>query len=844
MKIGNLFISNNVIALVLIVILGTNLGINYYAVSNAHTKFLGTAHGGKRILGAVTTAGSMSLCVNDGAPRINQTIPGRNQILSQNATLQASLNATMNFGDLVLSFDYSNGSGFTFIGNSTFDGGAIFNQTWNTATVSDGNCIYQLRITGQSNETICQNFDTTYTEYFTIDNIYIPPQWDRFKNGVTTNFSTLTRYSNLSGVIIGTIYGFINFSGTGWNFDQTNLDAEIVIGLRSINFSLSSACFNPLAVNLTMHTVNLANPTILRNGEPCSVCSPLIENGTSLTFSVTAFGNYTAVGDISATISIWDATDSKGGYFTRQANQEVFFYANYTENQANQSVNGTGIYCQIRYNITEPTSPVNMSFNASSGIYFAARNFSKRGDYPWDVNCFGNAQGYNNKNTTNTVTITNTPPLFFENISSYTWKEDTILTGLNLYDHFSDADSDNLTFTNSPIQDILIIIASNGIVSFIPDLNWFGLRRITFYANDSLNATSSNNVTLVVTDTAESGTVTPPESVGSPGGGGGGGSGGGYLCNPEWYCMPWGICENNIRKRTCYDLNNCNTQKNTPVDKETCTFVGTCYDGIQNNNETGIDCGGQCPPCFTCYDRQKNQDETDIDCGGSICKPCDIGKSCQINSDCETNYCNPNLVCSIPSCTDGWQNQNEKGIDCGGVCPKCPTLEQPTIIEQQIRELPLQTTLVFGASLLVLATLINVFGASVSAVWWRVFYSFAPLKRPLPALQYEQLITHMNAQLNEIAHHARPNNIQFIFGKLIGAFNTFFEELFHLPQGFSSEQLEEHLMSSPLHPRSKHFILVYYTNLMAYRDPRLQEKHVQFFIEQGRHLLSLLLKYK
>lgn len=49
----------------------------------------------------------------------------------------------------------------------------------------------------------------------------------------------------------------------------------------------------------------------------------------------------------------------------------------------------------------------------------------------------------------------------------------------------------------------------------------------------------------------------------------------------------------------------------------------TCTDGIMNQNETGIDCGGSCDPCvvLSCSDGIMNQDETDIDCGGS-CDPC------------------------------------------------------------------------------------------------------------------------------------------------------------------------------------------------------------------------------
>ncbi|MGB4849725.1 MAG: GEVED domain-containing protein [Saprospiraceae bacterium] len=47
----------------------------------------------------------------------------------------------------------------------------------------------------------------------------------------------------------------------------------------------------------------------------------------------------------------------------------------------------------------------------------------------------------------------------------------------------------------------------------------------------------------------------------------------------------------------------------------------TCTDGIQNQGETGVDCGGPCTPCPTCNDGIQNQGETGIDCGGP-CSPC------------------------------------------------------------------------------------------------------------------------------------------------------------------------------------------------------------------------------
>ncbi len=62
-------------------------------------------------------------------------------------------------------------------------------------------------------------------------------------------------------------------------------------------------------------------------------------------------------------------------------------------------------------------------------------------------------------------------------------------------------------------------------------------------------------------------------------------------------------------------------QPSVNVEPEPAKPEETCSDGIKNQDETDIDCGGICDPCPTCSDGIKNQDETDIDCGG-ICDPC------------------------------------------------------------------------------------------------------------------------------------------------------------------------------------------------------------------------------
>jgi hypothetical protein len=50
--------------------------------------------------------------------------------------------------------------------------------------------------------------------------------------------------------------------------------------------------------------------------------------------------------------------------------------------------------------------------------------------------------------------------------------------------------------------------------------------------------------------------------------------------------------------------------------------TATCTDGVQNQGETGVDCGGPCPACPSCTDGIQNQGETGIDCGGPCPNSC------------------------------------------------------------------------------------------------------------------------------------------------------------------------------------------------------------------------------
>ncbi|MBX2871244.1 MAG: T9SS type A sorting domain-containing protein [Saprospiraceae bacterium] len=106
-----------------------------------------------------------------------------------------------------------------------------------------------------------------------------------------------------------------------------------------------------------------------------------------------------------------------------------------------------------------------------------------------------------------------------------------------------------------------------------------------------------------------------------------------------------------------------------------CPTEPSCTDGVQNGEETGVDCGGpDCPACPTCDDGLQNGEETGIDCGGPDCPDC---PSCNdgVQNGGETGIdCGGPDCPACPTCDDGIQNGEETGIDCGGPdCPDCPS---------------------------------------------------------------------------------------------------------------------------------------------------------------------------
>lgn len=109
-----------------------------------------------------------------------------------------------------------------------------------------------------------------------------------------------------------------------------------------------------------------------------------------------------------------------------------------------------------------------------------------------------------------------------------------------------------------------------------------------------------------------------------------------------------------------------------------------CADGIKNNAETDVDCGGSCAACGTgrgcgggrdcdsgiciasqcvsehCGNMQQDGDETDKDCGGALCAGCFLGQSCRLGEDCQSGTCDAGV------CKSALQISPRRGPASGG----------------------------------------------------------------------------------------------------------------------------------------------------------------------------------
>jgi len=241
----------------------------------------------------------------------------------------------------------------------------------------------------------------------------------------------------------------------------------------------------------------------------------------------------------------------------------------------------------------------------------------------------------------------------------------------------TDEEGDALTFNSTFLTNVtLFVISPSGLISFTANASYIGTHQVNISVSDN-NSIVWELVYIVVeperfcgdglclspedctTCAGDCGTC-PPGGAGGAGGGGGaagggggaagggGGVGGGLVqqlisqlfCNPTWQCTEWGVCQpDSLQRRTCTDTNYCGIDTGKPDEEQACVYQpATCSDGVQNQDEQGIDCGGICPPCLVFapeyrYAAIPYAEKKVGACGDGYCAP---GESCSCPKDCRS----------------------------------------------------------------------------------------------------------------------------------------------------------------------------------------------------------------
>lgn len=128
-------------------------------------------------------------------------------------------------------------------------------------------------------------------------------------------------------------------------------------------------------------------------------------------------------------------------------------------------------------------------------------------------------------------------------------------------------------------------------------------------------------------------------------------------CTSNWVTGAWSACSGGTQTRDVHDSNYCSPSTGTqPASTQSCTVGATCTDGILN------------------------QGETQIDCGGPNCAPCGGGGGCTSNQACSVGSCAGTQTCSggvLGGCV-------KTDANCGVTPQECKSASQDPEIKAEI----------------------------------------------------------------------------------------------------------------------------------------------------------------
>jgi hypothetical protein len=404
------------------------------------------------------------------------------------------------------------------------------------------------------------------------------------------------------------------------------------------------------------------------------------------------------------------------------------------------------------------------------------------------------------------VTNVNRRPRFIVQIPAQDWYKDQSKGAFYLNDFVYDPDTDdtlsfNITYLVVPHYIFAQILPGNNYVIFSQPAGWIGTENVYFTVTDNWGASdNSNNVTLSVVDLPPN--LYPPQETAGSGGGGK------PRCIEEWFCQKWGPCVNNkTMTRRCLDLNNCGTNLRKPNETSRCVYIPQCYDGIQNQNEDGIDCGGPCPPCSTCFDRIQNQGEDGVDCGGP-CDPCLKEKSLEI--------------------------AQPRGMP------------EPEIVVEKLKEgfIGLGFTIMLAFLIVLSASLV------ISKPWikkiYRRYLARAKVAELVQVTAEEEKLMHEQVlqRLDQIESSLKKASVAQSCRNLSAVTRQFFKLLLKLDYEFTYEELKKEILSRNIEASLKGIVMSFFSRVteMEYGNYSISKAELQSLVDELREIVKLTTK--
>jgi len=269
--------------------------------------------------------------------------------------------------------------------------------------VDDGNEIsynnYSINFRKTLYNQVIYNLNITSNTKINIElNLSDEPIFDDFDPELTTNFSNVTDVTNVSGARIGKLnIAQIKFLEEV-DVSSLNLSAVITMLNNYLSVDIGSALGINKKANITFFNLSYVfTPIILKDDSICSTCNLINYSNGNLTFNVTGFSVYSTTAN-----SILSVSHSNGYNQRPIIDEQIYFYANYSNYTSSEPINGSGLNCSIQFG----GNPwINMTYNSTLSKYQYNKTFTAQGTYAYNVSCNGSTLSFETANLSSSIQV-------------------------------------------------------------------------------------------------------------------------------------------------------------------------------------------------------------------------------------------------------------------------------------------------------------------------------------------------------------------------------------------------------------------------------------------------------